>query len=409
LGINEIEREALSKVDKREITRLTSSLVKIPSVNPPGKEKEVADFIVETLEKRGIQHKIISKDSKRPIIIAEIRGKGALNRTLIFNGHTDVVPISGQWKYEPFSGIVEDGKIFGRGASDMKGGLACMINALHIIQEFDDYLSGRLVFCAVPDEETGGIFGTAHLINEGIKGDFAIIGEPTELKVCTAHKGNLVFELMTFGREAHASLPDLGVNAIYKMVDAITELLNYSNSLSTKMHPQLGIPTINVGKIEGGTKSNIVPGTCKIVGERRFLPQEDVKYIKEELSMIFENLAKKDKFFSYDLKFLTAVEASEVDPSNNNVKLLLQCVADVTKNKALVAGFPATCDAYYFNKSGTPTVIFGPGSLKHAHGVNEHIEINELEIATKIYILIALRFLSGDGVDGSMQAEPTPV
>jgi len=152
LGINEIEREALSKVDKREITRLTSSLVKIPSVNPPGKEKEVADFIVETLEKRGIQHKIISKDSKRPIIIAEIRGKGALNRTLIFNGHTDVVPISGQWKYEPFSGIVEDGKIFGRGASDMKGGLACMINALHIIQEFDDYLSGRLVFCAVPDE-----------------------------------------------------------------------------------------------------------------------------------------------------------------------------------------------------------------------------------------------------------------
>jgi acetylornithine deacetylase len=385
----------LSSIDFSSLVDLTRDLVKIPSVNPPGEEKDVADFISSWFERRGNYHITeVEVAPNRPNVL--VRMGDTAGRKIIFNGHMDVVPPGEGWSFDPFEAVVRGDRMYGRGVADMKGALAAMMIAIDAINNVAaDSLNGSITLAAVVDEEKGGFFGTNQIVKKGISADFAIIGEPTGLKVASAHKGNLTFEITTFGKSAHASMPKNGVNAVLKMCNVICEFNRYAEKLeSFQPHPLLGLPTFNVGTINGGVKSNVVPQTCKITAERRLIIPETIKEVKEEIVSTLTNLAKNDPELKYELRFLEEVGPSEMKDGGIFLDKVFESLNYLNRNNDGQIGFEATCDAYYFNNiANIPTIIVGPGSINDIHKPDESIEIGELFDAAKLYALIALRLL----------------
>lgn len=398
-------RTVLERIDGNKIADLTSSLVKIPSVNPPGKEKDVAEYIASWFERRGFDVELVEAAEDRPNVMVTLadrpRGGGdeRVGRSFILNGHMDVVPEGSGWTRDPFGGTIEGGRVYGRGSADMKGGLASMMVALEEIKKSNilESLGGSIVFTAVVDEEIGGPIGTSHLVREkGLRGDFAVIGEPTSMKVCTANKGDITFDVSTRGKAAHASEPQLGVNAILKMNEIISGFVEYSKRLEqTPPHPLLGRPTVNVGTINGGSKSNVVPDRCTISAERRVLPSETMEGAKAEIENLLATLKSKDGSLVYELNFKFLVGPSELRNGEVALQSVLASLEKISGGRAPApVGFSATCDAYFLTFFGKiPTVIFGPGNLSDIHKPDEFVEIAELEAAAKVYALTATTFL----------------
>lgn len=323
---------------------------------------------------------------ERPNVLASLIGKNG-GKQLIFNGHTDVVPAGEGWKRNPFEASIVDDKIIGRGAADMKGGLAAMIIALIAIKRAGIKLDGDLFFHAVIDEEVASN-GTKSIINEGFKADYAIVGEPTNLSICIAQKGRLVVRITTYGKATHASTPEKGVNAISAMIDVLNKIILYGKELDRMKHPLLGSPTQAITVIKGGIKSNIVPNTCEVIIDRRVIPGENIESIKEEYRKISKNqgVLSKIDFIEHE------AESSQVSTDELIVKVSHSAMKDVV-GRAKIMGFPAITDAYLLNKAGIATIVLGPGSINQAHSPNEYVRIPELIYAAKIYALTAIRLL----------------
>jgi len=395
-----LEGQIASVLPGSKVAELAKSLMKIPSINPPGQEKEVAEFTASWFETRGFDCRVRAKDPNRPNVEVRLEGGAGPDsaNSLLFNTHMDVVPVGEGWTHPPFDPVLENGKLFGRGSSDTKGGMAAMMLAMEALKsKAKDKLAGTLVLQCVSDEETGGIYGSSFLAQQGLRADFGIVAEPTDLAVCTAHKGDITFELTTKGKAAHASLPREGHSAILDMNSAISELLDYSKQIQARTnHPLLGFPTVNVGVISGGLKSNIIPDRCWIAAERRVVPPEEVDQCKKEIESLFSKLKIAQPGFDYDLQFINATGASEVSREHRGVQTLFSVLRDLSaKSPAKPVGFTATCDAYFLNKvAGVPTVIVGPGSLSRAHTRDEYVDVEELGTAAKAYAWTALRFLA---------------
>jgi succinyl-diaminopimelate desuccinylase len=400
LEVVEKAQKILARIERQKIAELTQELVKIPSENPPGKEKRVAEFIGSWFEKRGFEVEFFEAESNRPNVKVVLTGRQEGGKSFLLNGHMDVVPAGSGWSHDPFGGEIENGRIYGRGSADMKGGLASMMVALEEIKNSGALTSttGSIIFTAVVDEEIGGPVGTSYLAREkGLRGDFAVIGEPTAMDVCTAHKGNITFEVSTMGKSAHASVPQLGKNAIFKMNEIILDLIEYSKELEHRLsHPLLGKPTLNIGVINGGTKSNIVPDRCTISAERRVLPGETLERAKAELEELLAHTKRNDRELDYTANFKVLIGPSELHDGKEGLQSVLKSLEKVSGKRELKpVGFVATCDAYFLTAFGkTPTIIFGPGSLSNIHKPDEYVEIAELEQASKVYALSALTFLS---------------
>jgi succinyl-diaminopimelate desuccinylase len=387
------------ELEPRKLAELTSSLVKVPSVNPPGDEKELAHFIADWFEKRGFDCTMTEAVPGRPNV--EVRLDGNTEppyKTLVFNGHTDVVPAGSDWIHDPFGGQIEGNRVYGRGAADMKGGLAAMMVTLEALKsEAVNNFRGSIIFHAVADEETGGRRGTYHMVKRGLKANFGIIGEPSDMRICCAHKGNVTFEVTTHGKAAHASQPENGVNAITMMMHILNTLQGYSDRIkSSHKHPLLGWPTVNVGAISGGIKSNVVPDRCWIAAERRVVPPETIESVQYEIESLLKNLKDRVVDLVFDLEFVHSTGASQISGEEEVVRGLLASLCDVTgKTDAQPQGFMATCDAYFMNSvGGIPTAIFGPGHLKDIHSPDEYVDVSELEVCAKIYALTALRLVT---------------
>lgn len=393
-----MESKIISAIDQSALVDLTRDLVKIPSVNPPGEEKAIAEFIASWFEKRnGFDVAELEVARGRPNIIVNTHKSNAGEKQLIFNGHTDVVPSGEGWTRNPFGAEIEETKMFGRGVADMKGALAAMMIAMDVLNsDARDILKGSITLIAAVDEEKGGYFGTNQVVKRGISGDFAIVGEPTEMGVAKTHKGNLTFEVTTFGKAAHASAPKNGINAVMKMNAIISELKNYSDKLErNEPHPLLGPPTFNIGTINGGMKSNVVPDSCKITAERRLIIPEKIDIVKEEIKTVLSNVSIRDPELKYAIAFLEEVGASEMPDGETTLSILLRSLHDIYGKMVEPSGFAATCDAYYLNDiAKIPTAIIGPGSLRDVHKPDESVEIESLFTAAKVYALTALRLLS---------------
>lgn len=385
-------------VKKKDLVDLTSCLIQIPTENPPGNEKKAFLFLKPILARMGFQVRTYISPKGRSNIIAERRwGKGG--RSLIFNGHLDVVPAGNpsQWKYPPFGGKLSQGRVYGRGASDMKGGVASFIHAISMIDRSNIPLNqGSLILHLVSDEESHGHQGMGFLARKGlIKGDAVLVGEPTNLDLIIAQKGALWFRIATFGKSAHGSRPGQGVNAIEKMMALIDRL----NSIPlAKEHPLLGKPTINIGKIQGGIKVNVVPDRCEIEVDRRLLPDEKKEEILREIKLAIESIQARDPLLNYQIEEIDYAEPSEISPDEDIVRIGLEAGREVRGEKPNVRGFSGFTDArFYINQFHIPTLIFGPGGTDQSHTTDESVEVDNLIQAARIYARIIVRFLSVSG------------
>jgi succinyl-diaminopimelate desuccinylase len=382
-------------IKKKELVNLTIQLVQTSTENPPGNEKVAAQFLKPLLSKMGFKIKTVHSPKGRWNLIAEKRwGRGG--RTLIFNGHLDVVPAGdpSQWKYLPFQGKLYKGRIYGRGASDMKSGIASFIHALSMIDRSEISLhQGAVILHLVSDEESHGHQGMGFLTQRGgIQGDAALVGEPTDLHPVIAHKGALWLRISTFGKSAHSAKPHWGVNAIEKMI----KLMDRLNSLTLGgEHPLLGKPTLSIGTIQGGTKINVVPDRCEIEVDRRMLPGEKKKEVLGEMKEILDSLQSQDSLFQYRMDEIDFAEPSEVDPEEEIVRVGVEAIQEVVGKKPPLRAFSGFTDSrFYINQCHIPTLVFGPGDTNQIHTTNESVEVEALVHAAHIYGLILINYLS---------------
>jgi acetylornithine deacetylase/succinyl-diaminopimelate desuccinylase family protein len=381
-------------IQKKELIDLTIQLVQTNTENPPGNEKAAAQFLKSLLSKMGLKTRAILSPKDRWNLVAEKRwGRGG--KTLIFNGHLDVVPAGdpSQWKYPPFGGRLSKGRIYGRGASDMKAGIASFIHALCTIERSKIHpRQGAVVLHLVSDEESHGHHGMGFLTQKGrIHGDAVLVGEPTDLQPVIAQKGALWLRISTLGKSAHGSRPDLGVNAIEKMMKLMERL---SSIPLEKNHPLLGKPTLNIGTIQGGTKINIVPDRCEIEVDRRMIPGEKKEEVLGEMQGVLDSLRSQDPFLQYQMEEIDFAEPCEVNPEEEIVKVGVQAIQDVTGKKPLLRAFSGFTDSrFYINQCHIPALILGPGDVDQAHATNESVEVDALVCAAHIYALIIMNYL----------------
>lgn len=382
------------RTHERDVVELTKELIRIRSENPPGDQRSIGDFLESKMKEIGLNVEKYDYEENKPNVLGRLVGEKE-KPVLMLNGHVDTVPVrdAAEWRFAPFEPTESEGKLYGRGAADMKGGLAAMICAAERIIETGPKLRGSLLVACVVDEEITG-YGTKDILEKGYTADFAVVCEPNELQVQTAHKGALEFEVLTHGRAAHSSRPRQGINAIYKMSKVCLALEDYLSELEKVKHPLVGNATISVGIIEGGYKRNVVPDACRMQAERRVLPGEQWDQVKGDLEKIFQKLRDEDQDLSLQWKVLLECDASETPACSPIVQESVKAVSKVTGKEIEPTGFGATCDMRFLvNQGRIPTVILGPGSVAQAHVENEYIETQQLVDATEIYYQVSLKLL----------------
>jgi acetylornithine deacetylase len=309
-------------VDKKELTQLLQDLVRLPSVNPPGNEALVANYVIDWAKREGLEVKLDQVMPGRPNVYLTLKGNEEGPR-LLFNTHMDVVPEGSGWSHDPFGGEIVDNKLYGRGSADTKGSLAAMLLAAKAINNSNNELKGSLIIAAVCDEEGAGR-GTVQSLKTGLRADFAIVGEPTSLRVVIAAKGSSTFEIMTLGKASHSSVPNEGVNAIYQMRRIVKELEDFSKQLASMHHPLLGHPTVSVDVIRGGSSPWIVPDSCRIILDRRTLPGETQEVVQQELNNLLRRVAKENPDGAYELKVHQTAQPAEIPANERIVRIALQ-------------------------------------------------------------------------------------
>jgi succinyl-diaminopimelate desuccinylase len=353
-------------------------------------ELAAAKIISDELGRSRIDCQIDSWDHNRANLIAQITSEGQKDG-LLFVCHLDVVTAGCQgWRHPAFAGVESDGKIYGRGSADMKGGIASAVTAIREIVDSGVKLKGDIIFFAAAGEETDSC-GARRFISK-LQSDFpkiagVIVPEPTDFEVVTAHRGILWLEVKTFGKAAHSSTPELGVNAITSMRSILAELENYQ--IQFQPHKLLGGCLMNVNTITGGKEINVVPDKCRIGIDIRTLPAQNHQEIISNFEKIFVKLRQKDSQFEASVSVIREVDALETDSSSDFVKDFCSVVG-VEETKAI--GF--TTDGPHFASLSAPVVIFGPGKPQFAHKPDEYIDIADVEKAVEHYKNIILKFLA---------------
>jgi succinyl-diaminopimelate desuccinylase len=384
-------------VRKNDLVALTQDLVRIPTENPPGLEKGAALFLKPLLKKMGFRVQTVLSPAGRYNLLAERRyGRGG--RSLAFCGHLDVVPAGDDslWTYPPYGGKLVKGRIYGRGASDMKGGIASFLHAVSALDRAGLAPErGALLLNLASDEESHGHHGVGFLAGRGLlKGDAVIVGEPTDLDFVIAEKGAFWFRVVIAGKPAHGSAPERGVNAIEQMMKAVEAIKGIPLG---QEHPFLGRPTVNIGMIRGGAKINIVPDRCEIEIDRRVLPAEKTEEILGEVEKRLTPIQKKDPTFRFRLEKIDFAEPFEIDPAETIVRLGLEAAGEVLTRKPVVKGFPGFTDGrFYVNQFGIPALIFGPGDPATPHTTDESTEVEKLVLGSRIYGRMIRSFLAGE-------------
>jgi acetylornithine deacetylase len=359
------------------LVELASRLVAIDSVNPdliPGGagEDEIARFVAGWLEHAGLEVEYEKVAPGRPNVVGIARGSGG-GRSLLLNAHMDTVGVA-EMERPPFEPVVENGRLYGRGAYDMKASLAAIMLAGR--EAAWRSLRGDVVITAVCDEEVASI-GTAR-IAERYRADAAIVSEPTELSLALAHKGFVAFEVETRGRAAHGSRPDLGVDAIARMGHVLVRLEALDRELRAHpSHPLLGSGSLHAAIVSGGQEYSSYPERCLLQGERRTIPGETVAQVEEELRVLLGELDGAARVVVARGPF----EASEDEPL---VELLRRHAGDPE-----IVGVPFWADSALLADAGIPTVVFGPVG-EGAHAAVEWVDLESAERCLDVYTGVAV-------------------
>lgn len=381
-------------VNEERAVKFLQNLIQIESVNPPGNELAVAEAISNHVESAGLSCEIKPFSENRANMIVRLEGKDSSLPALIFSGHLDTVPVGDiLWEHPPFSGNLVDGKIYGRGACDMKSGVAALIEAMISLKEAGEELEQDVIFIGTAGEEVDCV-GAKLMVEEDMlkNGGAMVVAEPSNGKVFTAHKGVLWLEIKLFGKTAHASMPDQGINAIIHMSELIERLKKFTFYAEIE-HELLGKPSLTISTIEGGVKTNVVPDQCKITLDIRAVPGMEHEKIIGQINDILEDLKTEIQDFHYELNILHNLPALENVKNDSFVRLCL----DV--NQALYNVKPEEKGANYYTDASIffphlklPTVIYGPGNERLAHQPNEYVEVNQYIQAIEYYAELARRY-----------------
>jgi len=360
-------------------------------------ELAAAQIIATELNCSGIESRIETWDQTRANIIARV-GSVRRKKGLLFVCHLDVVgPGEAQWKYPPFAAVESNGKIYGRGAADMKGCIAAVVTAIRQVVDSGTQLQGDVILLGAAGEETDSCGARRFVDNRSAIGDPSaslragvagvIINEPTEFEVVNAHRGLLWLEITTKGKAAHGSTPHLGVNAISSMKSVLDELENYR--IPFEPHELLGGCSMSINKIAGGQAINIVPDKCSIAVDIRTLPNQNHNEIVADFEKILARLRKGNSQFAGEVSIIRDVRALETDSSCDFVRDFCS-VVESSGTKAV--GF--TTDGPYFASLGAPVVVFGPGKSELCHKPDEYIDLADVEKAVEHYKNVILKFLT---------------
>jgi succinyl-diaminopimelate desuccinylase len=422
---NGLERAVLDRLDSMtgEMVEFLQELIRIPTVNPPGENyRECAELIGSKLRELGYEVRYLEAEGRpehterHPRVNVLGRLENTPARPLLhFNGHFDVVPVGDGWTVDPFAGIIKDGQVYGRGATDQKAGIAASIYAVEAIRRSGAELRGTVEQSGTVDEESGGFAGMAYLAERGYvhrdRTDFVIITEPLNVdRVCLGHRGAYWFEVRTLGRIAHGSMPFLGVSAISKMVDFIgameRDLQPVIHERMTSMpvepggarHPSININSISGGQPPGGLQTPCVAHRCQAVFDRRFLMEEPIAEVKREIRDILDRLQSRDADFQYELKDLLTVHPAMTDPESKLVTTMAEAVRDVLGSKPPLIASPGTYDQKHVMRLGLvdQCIAYGPGILNLSHQPDEYCRVDHLVSAAKAMALAAMRILGAE-------------
>ncbi len=386
---------ALESVDRDDAVRLLADLVRVPTINPPGADVPGAELIAHELDRRGLAPELTQIGPGQANVTARLRGTGEAP-ALLFNGHIDVVP-PGEvpWSRPPFSAQVEGGRLYGRGASDMKSGLAAMLLAFDAVSRGNTRLRGDLIFSAVSDEEIGAS-GSLRLVSDGLTRNVGavVIGEPTGFNVYIAQKGLCWLELETTGVTAHGSLPHLGRNAIVDMQAVLAEVL--AIPMSEGFDPSYGRATLNVGTIHGGVGTNVVPDLCRAGLDFRLPPGISETELMEEVGRAVERAREKRPGMRVNIRSVGSRPAVATSVQEALVRHLLEACQQVLGRVPAPLPTPgfATDASALCSQPRIPFAVIGPGRIELAHKPDEYVEIDDYLKAVDLYVDLAGRFLA---------------
>ncbi len=373
----------------QEVIELTRDLVRIPSENPAGSEREMAAFVERWLAEAGVEVGRETAEPGRDNVVARVRGAGAAD-PLILLAHMDTVPVGEGWKMDPFGGEIRAGRLYGRGATDMKGGLAAAMRALKRIAGERGTLRGDLVLCATVDEEGAAMAGATHFARTHPEAARALViaVEPTGNRLCTVHKGVNWYRLEARGKMSHAGNAHLGADANHALAWVVTELKRRVDLLPDR-HPLLGRSALTVGRMAGGIKTNVVPNLATAEIDFRLVPPLSCEAANELVRAVCAGAAGAVPGTAVRAENLglqrPAVEVEEGAPV---VRALQAGCLRATGKPLALEGFPAYTDAgvLHIVTGNRQCVVFGPGRLTLAHTVDEYVETDELAVAEEVLV-----------------------
>ena len=366
----------------REPLGLARELLAFNTINPPGNERECARYLGRLLEDAGFTTRYFEFADRRTSLVASLPATGT-KPPMCFTGHLDTVPLgAARWDHDPFAGEVSGDRLYGRGASDMKGAVAAMSVMALRVAGMPRRAAGLTLILTAGEEtscqgarhlaEAGGALGAAGAL---------VVGEPTGNAPWIAHKGCVRFAITTRGVTAHASMPERGENAIHKAADIVARLRGLDFGVPS--HPLLGGPTLNIGTIEGGMNINSVPDRARLGVDIRMLPGQTEEAIKDQL---FQACGA-----DVEIERLEGAGSVETDPDDPWMREVFDLVGSIRGTRPPLAGAPYFTDASVLTPAlgNVPTVILGPGEPEQAHKTDEYCHISKLEEATEMYVRIA--------------------
>lgn len=386
-------QRCLNLLNEDEIIGFLSDLIKVKSYPPAFNEKDVAVVVAKKLKEYGIESVIEDLDQpNRANLKASIGSQKRPN--LVYGGHFDTVPPVDQgWKYGPFDAAIDEGILYGRGACDMKGGVAAMIMAMCYLKKAGIELKGSLTFLGTAGEEVGCYGAKAYNEKHGCDDiDALAISEATNKLMSLGEKGALWLKFITHGRAAHPGVSWEGVNSLQKMLEFLDEFRKYE--FSVKNHEFFGAPTFNITTMHAGDITNALPTRCEATADIRTVPGINHQDIIKHVESIIAGMKAKDKDFVMEYEVINDINLIETDKDSPLVKTAFQTHEEVLGRPAEPTGVFYFTDAIALERANPiPLIIYGPGNPKNNHKVNEPVPISEVMDVTKFYMGLAINYL----------------